>query len=335
MRLTPLIGPLAVLPLLLSRPAHAESFSLNYADLSTLESPIVFRAGQMTLVVSGLVDGGARLNLANSAPLSHIDTGVTANFTATAETQLGNRWTVGGSYFGQYDSFGRSYTANSAAFVRTSWGSIIGGNVGGLLREDTRRRRAPGLASLGYDDFLGQNARWGGVYRLVSGPYVSGVMVDEDGDVEVGTVYQRPYGTHDIRWSLRGRYARIRDAQGNRRFSTAGIGGVTDLTYGSSIYDLGLGYERITGQGLALDRWFASAGARTKIQALSLSLEGHIGAVDGSPEYAAAAGLAYSFARGMSANLGLNYKEANVVRNGVNVLVGKSESAAFSLRYSY
>ena len=116
---------------------------------------------------------------------------------------------------------------------------------------------------------------------------------------------------------------------------SAGASAMADLIYGSSIYDLGLGYERIKGLGLQLDRWFASAGARTKIHTLSMSLEGHIGSIDGSPEYAAAAGLGLALSRGLSANVGINYREANVVRNGINVLVGKDQSAAFSMRYSY
>lgn len=318
-----------------AQPALAQGFSLNYASLSTLEEPLAFRSGQTTLVVNGLVDGGARINFDTRHLIDPVDTGAVANAQATIETELGNRWTVGASYFGQYDTYARSYRANSVGFIRTSWGTLIGGNVSGLLREDTRRRRGFGNGVLAYDDFLGQTARWGGVYRVANGPFLSGLMVDQEGNVEAGTVYQRPYGTHDIRWSARGRYARTRDALGRRRFTTAGGMVVADLTYGSSIYDLGVGYEHLSGLGLELNRWFASAGARTKIHMLTMSLEGHVGTIDGSPEYAAAAGLGYAISRGLSANLGLNYREANVVRNGIPVLVGKDQSAAFSVRYSY
>lgn len=315
--------------------AQAQSISLNYASLSTLEEPIAFRSGNTTLVVNGLVDGGVRLNFDTRGLLDPVNPGAIANAQATVETELDNRWTVGASYFGQYDTYARRYRANGVGFIRTSWGTFIGGNVSGLLREDTRRRRGFGNGVLAYDDFLGQTARWGGVYRLVSGPFLSGLMVDQEGNVEIGTVYQRPYGTHDIRWSARGRHARMRDAAGRRRFTTTGGMVVADLTYGSSIYDIGLGYERIAGQGQGLDRWFASAGARTKIHMITMSLEGHVGTIDGSPEFAAAAGLGYAISRGLSANLGLNYREANVVRNGIPVLVGRDQSAAFSMRYSY
>ena len=319
----------------LASSAHAEGFSLNYASLSTLEEPLAVRSGPTTVVVNGVVDGGARINFDTSGFVDPVPTGVVANGQATIETELGNRWTVGGSYFGQYDTFAHTYRANSAAFIRTSWGTLIGGNVGGVLREDTRRRRGFGNAVLAYDDFLGQMGRWGGLYRVTTGPFLSGIMIDQNQNVEVGTVYQRPYGSHDVRWSVRGRYGRMRNPNGTRRFSTTGGIAMADLTYGSSIYDLGLGYERLAGQGLTLDRWFASAGARTKIHGFTMSLEGHVGTIDGSPEYAASAGLGYAIARGLSTNLGVNYREANVVRNGINVLVGKDQSAAFSMRYSY
>ena len=330
-----LIGTAALTGLGLAQPALAQSVSINYASLSTLEEPIAFRSGQTTVVLNGLVDGGARINFDTQNLIDPVVTGVVANGQATIESELGNRWTVGASYFGQYDTYARTYRANSVGFIRTSWGSFIGGNVAGLIREDTRRRRGFGNGILAYDDFIGTNARWGGVYRVVNGPFVSGLMVDQEGNVEIGTVYQRPYGTHDIRWSARVRHARTRDAAGRRRFTTTGGIAVADLTYGSSIYDLGLGYERITGLGLSLDRWFASAGARTKILGWTMSLEGHVGTIDGSPEYAAAAGLGYAISRGLSANLGFNLRDANVVRGGIPVLVGTDQSAAFSVRYSY
>ena len=328
------LAPAALgLSLGLASAAHAEGFSLNYASLSTLEQPLAIRSGPTTVVVNGVVDGGVRLNFDTADLLDK--GGVVANGQATIETELDNRWTVGASYFAQYDTYAHQYNANSAAFIRTSWGTLIGGNVGGVLREDTRRRRGYGNAALAYDDFLGQMGRWGGLYRVANGPFVSGIMIDQNHNVEMGTVYQRPYGTHDVRWSVRGRYGRIRNANGTRRFSTTGAMAMADLTYGSSIYDLGLGFERLAGQGLILDRYFASAGARTKLHGFTMSLEGHIGTIDGSPEYAAAAGIGYALSRGLSTNLGVNYREANVVRNGINVLAGKNESAAFSMRYSY
>ena len=40
-------------------------------------------------------------------------------------------------------------------------------------------------------------------------------------------------------------------------------------------------------------------------------------------------------ARGLSANLGLNYSDANVVRNGITVLVPNTKSVTGSVRYSF
>lgn len=315
--------------------ANAQAVLLDYADLSSLEEPLAVQMGQATVVVSGVVDGRVRIDLDESVLSEAFDPGLVTNYQVAVETQLGNRWTIGATYSGQYDTYSDQYTDNVAGYVRTSWGTLVGGNVGGLVREDTRRRRAPGNAVLAYDDFLGQNARWGGLFRVTNGPFVSSFMVDEDGGVEAGTVYQRPYGRHDIRWSVRGRRGQIRAANGDRRFRTAGVNAVADLTYGSSIYDLGIGYERITGQGLELDRWFLSTGARTKIYGLSLSAEGHVGTIDGSPEYSAAAGLSYALSRGLSANLGFNYREADVERSGITVLQGDEKSTSASIRYSF
>ena len=144
-----LFGSLAALAaVLLAQNARAEGFSLNYASLSTLEEPLAFRSGQTTLVVNGVVDGGARINFDTNNLIDPVDAGVVANGQATVETELGNRWTVGASYFGQYDTYAHSYRANTAGFIRTSWGTLIGGNVGGVLREDTRRRRGFGLRAV-------------------------------------------------------------------------------------------------------------------------------------------------------------------------------------------
>ena len=91
----------------------------------------------------------------------------------------------------------------------------------------------------------------------------------------------------------------------------------------------------MTGRGLDLHRWFVSSGARTKIGTLGLSAEGHYGQIDGSPEVAGSVGVLYAMARGLSANLGLNYSDANVVRNGITVLVPNTKSVTGSVRYSF
>ena len=88
-----------------------------------------------------------------------------------------------------------------------------------------------------------------------------------------------------------------------RRFDTRAAGGVGELIYGSSAYDVGVVYERLSSGGLDMDRWYVSAGARTKTGVLSLSVEGHYGQIEGQDEVSAALGVQYDLARGLSVNL--------------------------------
>ena len=91
----------------------------------------------------------------------------------------------------------------------------------------------------------------------------------------------------------------------------------------------------MTGRGLDMNRWFVSSGARTKMGLLAMSAEGHYGQIDGSPEKAASLGVSYAFARGLSTNLGLNYSDANVVRNGITIFKPNTETATASVRYAF
>lgn len=315
--------------------AHAGDVALNYDDLSSLEEPLAIPLGNATLSLTGLVDAPLRLNLDADNVFESRDVSVTANFQAGLETQLSNRWTVGATYFGQYDERVDRYTDNMVGYVKTSWGTLIGGNISGFAREETRRRRGYGNAALGFDDFMGQIANWGGAYRLRTGPLSTTILVDEDGNFEVGTAFQRPLGMNDVRLTARARHAKVRNALGQRRFYSNGAGLVGELAYGSSLYDLGVGVERLQGQGLDLYRWFASGGARTKMGSWLLSAEGHYGEIEGQSEVAAAAGLGYTIARGMTANLGINYRDADVIVRGINVLNASEKSATASMRYSF
>ena len=45
--------------------------------------------------------------------------------------------------------------------------------------------------------------------------------------------------------------------------------------------------------------------------------------------------VAYALARGLSLNLGLNYSDANVVRNQVIILTPNTKSATATLRYGF
>ena len=114
-----------------------------------------------------------------------------------------------------------------------------------------------------------------------------------------------------------------------------GVGVVGELIHGSTAFDMGVGHERLTSHALDAERWYVSAGVRTKTGVVSVSLEGHYGRIEGEEEVSAALGLQYDLARGLSANLGLNHESARVFLGGVRLVDTRNTVAALSLRYSY
>ena len=326
---------------------------VGYGDLSHLEEPLAYKLGKATLTISGAVVVAGRHDFNRDYIVDRHDAEIGGVGQIELQQRLANRWTVGFIYNGQitntshlyysvcglycntYAVGNRYYNNDFTAYVRTSWGTVMLGNVGNVDRNDTRRRPGYGETVLAGDDFLGQMSRWGGAYQVRLGPTVSTVVVDQDGNFEVGDSYQRPLGTHDIRFTTRFRDSQVHLADGLGNLRSLAGGGVADLTYGSSIYDIGAGFEHMTGRGLDMNRWFVSSGARTKMGLLAMSAEGHYGQIDGSPEKAASLGVSYAFARGLSTNLGLNYSDANVVRNGITIFKPNTETATASVRYAF
>lgn len=329
-------------------PAQAQIVDLNYDRLSSLEEPIAYELANITFEVSGVADVPvlAEYNNVTGGDQPTIEVEFVGNFQVSAETQLANRWEVGVTYFGQYSTDPGSlflggpmgqddYNDNVAGFVRTSFGTFIGGNTGQQVRELTRRQRGVGNGFLAFDDFYGQLSRWGGAYVGRFGPSQLGVAVDENGDFEVGTVFQRPIRQRDLRFSGRVRRAAFTSADGTTDFDTLGAGVVGELVYGSTIYDLGAGYENIDGPITDFDRWFVSGGAQTQLGGLRLSTELHYGQAAGQSEYAASVGAGYDIARGFSLNLGLNAEEARITSDGVQIVETDQVSAVASARYSF
>ncbi|WP_299194824.1 hypothetical protein [uncultured Erythrobacter sp.] len=332
----------------LSSPAHAQSVDLNYDRLSSLEEPIAYDFAGITFELTGVLDTPvlAEFDNVTGGDDPRIDVEFVGNFQVSAETQLSNRWDVGVTYFGQYSTdparlslngaTGQNdYSDNVAGFVRTSFGTVIGGNVSNQVDELTRRARGVGNASLAFDGFYGQLDRWGGAYIGRFGPSQIGVVVDENGDFEVGGVFQRPIGQRDLRLSGRVRQGRFASADGITDFSTLGVGAVGEVVFGSSIYDIGAGYERIEGPISDFDRWFVSAGAQSQFGGLRLSGALHYGEAGGQSEVSAAIGAGYDISRGLSLNLGLNAEEARIIADGVELIETDQLSAIASARYSF
>ena len=322
-----------------THPAIAQEVSLNYESLSSMEEPLATEFGDVTLLLTGLLDNSLARDIEGD---DGTDAGLTGNFQLSALTQMPNRWRVGLAYFGQYatdDLSGSApedrYTDNAAVSVGGVWGTVLGGNVSGIVREQTRRLRGAGNAGLAFDDALGELEDGGGGYLGRFGPWVIGAIVDEDGSFDLGTVMQRPIGNKDYRWAVRATEGTYTAADDSRRFDTRAAGVVGEVTYGSMSFDVGAGYERFSSSGPDADRWYVSSGVRTKRGVVSLSLEAHVGRIEGEEESSAAFGLQYDLARGLSANVGLNYTSARVILDGVRFVDTDDTKAALSLRYSF
>lgn len=312
--------------------ASAQEVSINYDTLSSLEEPLAVSLGNVTLSLNGLIDAPVTFNLDNDEGDDDVDFDFLGNFEANLETQLPNRWTVGVSYFGQGDG---EYFDSAAAYLAGSWGTLIGGNVSGQIHEDTRRIRGVGNAALQFDDFYGGLSDSGGGYLGRFGPTRLGVVVDEDGNFEVGGTFQRPIGEKDYRFSARYGEGQIFAVDGTTAVATKGVSAVAELVYGSSTFDVGIGGERLSTTTFEGDRWYASFGAQRKILGLSVSAEGHYGEVEGQSETSAAVGAAFDIARGLSVNFGVNYEDAEIDLLDTLLFDTSDTRAVVSVRYSF
>ena len=331
-------GALAAACIATASAAAAQDVSLNYERLSSVEEPVATEIGGVTFVLKGLVDAA----LVHDAEDGDTEAGLTGNFQMGALTQLSNRWRVGLTYFGQYVTDetlspppGDRYTDRAALSVGSMWGTVAGGNVSGIVREDTRRRRGAGNAALAFDDALGGLAEWGGGYTGRFGPWVVGAAVDEDADFEIGATFRRPMDNTDYRLTLRIGRGVHAAADGSRSFDSTAIGAVGEVIYGSLSFDVGLGYERLASSGPDTERWYLSSGIRGKTGVFGWSVEAHYGRIEGEHEVSAALGVQYDVARGLSANLGLNHAKARVDVGDTRLVDTSDTKAALSLRYSF
>ncbi|MYB88585.1 MAG: hypothetical protein F4X93_01285 [Proteobacteria bacterium] len=319
-------------------PLQAQVVSLNYERLSSLEDPLAMEFGDVTYVLNGLADLPLLLDLDGGA--DRIE--AIGNFEFEASTQLSNRWLAAVTYFGQYvsdsaaeTSSEEDYTDNLALSVGSYWGTVVLGNVSGIVREQTRRLRGAGNASLAFDDALGRLGDDGGGYLVRFGPWLFSSLIDDDDNVDLGVTYQRPTGTRDYRLTARYTDSTYTTEDRSRSFDSTAFSGVAEVIFGSTRWDLGAGYEHLSSDGLKADRWYASAGGRIKAGVLSLSLEGHYGQIGNEDEVSAAFGIQYDLARGLSVNLGLNHTDGTAERDGTSIIRKRENKAALSMRYSF
>ena len=333
------LGTIISVGIVMADAAVAQDVSLNSERLSSMEEPTAIQVGEMTLVLNGLLDS----SLIHDAEQDQDTTGggLTANFQISASSQLMNRWRVRFSYFGQYTAddldpeLDDEYSDNAALSVGGAWGSLLVGNVSGVVRDETRRLRGAGNAVLGLDDSLGELDDTSAGYVGRFGPWVVSSVVDGDGRFDAGLMSQRPAGNKDYRLTLRANTGDYVAADGSRRFDTKAVGIVGELIYGSTTYDAGMGHERFSSGGFHPDRWYVSAGVRKKTGVRTLSLEGHFGRIEEHDEVSAALGIQYDIARGLSGNLGVNYTKAEAVIDGTRFVDTQEKRIILSIRYSF
>ena len=124
------------------------------------------------------------------------------------------------------------------------------------MREGTRHRRGAGNAELAFDDALGGLADVGVGYTVRLGPWIVGAVVDEDSNFDIGATFQRPIGDTDYRLTGRVTSGVYISADGVRQFDSIAVIGVGEVVYGSTTFDVGVGYEDLPSSAA----WMPAAG---------------------------------------------------------------------------
>ena len=157
-----------------NHPATAQDISLNYESLSSLEEPLAAEIGDVTLVLTGLLDASSTHD---SEDETEVDFGLIGNVQLAALTQLPNSWRLALTYFGQYANDAATgfrsddtFVDNGAVSIGSAWGTVLGGEISGIVCGQTRRRRGAGERRPRLRCGLGRPGRPGG--RL-SGPFWS------------------------------------------------------------------------------------------------------------------------------------------------------------------
>ena len=312
---------------------QAEGVSLNYETLSSIEEPIATHVGDTTIELTGLIDTPLNYDIDGD---DDTEVEFIGNFQISAETQLDNNLTIGAVYFGQYESgVDDDYIDNAAAYAGGVWGTVFAGNVTGLVHEQTRRNRGTGNAELAFDQPLASLADDGIAYIGRYGPVKISSVFDEDNNFDLGLEFQRPIGNKDYRFSTRYTESIYNTADGMIEFDSKALSLVGELVYGSSLFDLSLGYEQLTSSAVEANRWYISTGAARKHGVWTVSASAHYGEIEDQKETSASLGLRYDIARGLSVNVGLNYQDADINIDGINIVNDDQTTAILSLRYSF
>lgn len=312
---------------------HSQERRLFYDQISMVEEPLAMQLGDTTVSLRGSVE----LPMKASSTTKKADFGFRGAFEVRAETQLANSLKIAASYAAEYDHLNSDQFTDKVVLSASGFlGSLYVGNVSDMLRENLARTSGIGNADLAYDGNWGQLGRWSVAHLSRHGPYRTGLAIDENGKFELGFVFQRPVQTLEHKYSLRLTSGAFTPTGLGTQLDTLSVQGVAELIYGSHLFSIGAGIEHIKGPLSTANRWFISGGTQSKIGVFSLSADAQYGQLNGQSLLSAALGARYDIARGASVNFGLNYKNADVVLDDLQLRKDDDVIAGIvSLRYDF
>lgn len=314
--------------------SYAADQHASYQHLALAEEPLAVEMGDVTLSLRGTLEA---LGTFRQSINHHED--IEADFNAAVETraemQLLNYWTLQGSYIFNVDTRENDEVQHEGSIgLRGSQGELFFGHVSDRLRHISNRNSSAGNAELAYDHSLSELDDLTLSHIFEQGPLKFGGVADFVGNFELGAIYQRPIAQKDLRFSLRLTKGTF-DGAGGPVIKGIGGHGVSELVYSNWTMNLGGGFEYLTSGNMDAQRYYLSSGLARKVGAVTLSVEGHYSKTAGSDEISASAGASYDFARGASVNAGLNYKKADVNKDGIQILDDDATELILSLRYSF
>ena len=320
-------------------PAVAQTRPFSYDRLSFFEERLATQVGDLTFRLNGLLETPVMVDLdAGEATESEF----IGNFDLTAGTQLPNRWRVRLTYLGQYATqplfngeVAEGYGENALLSMGGAWGTMLVGNVSGVVREQTRRLRGLAGHSLAFDDVLGRLGDRSVGYVGRFGPWIMSTVVDEDAGFDLGATFRRPLGNKDYRFTARYVESTYAAADETVEFDTQALVVVGEFIYGATLLDLSVGVERFASRGLSTERTYLSSGVRTKLGAVGLFAEGHYGLIEGEESTSATMGLEHDLARGLTATWGVHYADAIANIAGVKLLDSRETQFVFSFLYGF
>lgn len=313
--------------------AKSQERRLFYDQISMVEEPLATQIGDTTLSLRGSVE----LPVQALSTTKKAEIGFRGAFEIKAETQLENSLKIAASYAAEYDHLNSDQFTDKVVLSASGFlGSIYLGNVSDMLRENLARTSGVGNSDIAYDGNWGQLGRWSIAHLSRHGPFRAGLAIDQNGKFDLGFVFQRPVKTLEHKYTLRLTSGGFTPSGSNIELGTIAAQGVAELIYGSSLFSLGGGVEQIKGPINRASRWFVSGGAQTKIGIVSLSADAQYGQLKGQDTLSAALGARYDFARGASVNLGVNYKNADVILDGMQLRKDNNVvEGIVSLRYDF